>query len=278
MLAVVPQGGVWQPSRSGHGRVSVTRDDAGTLTAMFAGQVAGGPVEVDVKCSGEAARCRSSPPPSATPGPRPGLTAIAAFGARAAGSSSPSSSCPRPGPRACALPRPRPDGSSSSSTDPCAVLGGDHRGASGDRTRPRGEPFEDGPARRRLVPLDDRRPGRRQPRLPSAIVVVATPCPARSARSWARSGPWFAPASTTRSTFQPARRRGSSPTTRPPRRRRLRQRRRRPLGPIGPHLVAYATQVMLFTFPRDRVRHDFPRAERRAQTLGQAVGWRRSRR
>ena len=113
-----------------------------TMTAMFAGQVAGGPVEIDVQVL---RRGRSMSQLTATvhnPGAEAGLTAIAAFGAPAArvrvhraGHARRARSR-----RTCAASATRcPRASSSSSTaPPMAVLGARSRVPAGDRARPVG--------------------------------------------------------------------------------------------------------------------------------------------
>jgi acyl-CoA thioesterase len=82
-LAVVPQGGIVAAIavRAMQRELGVPEQSLRTLTAMFAGQVAGGPVEVEVTVL---RRGRSVSQLTATvrnPGAAAGLTAIAAFGA-----------------------------------------------------------------------------------------------------------------------------------------------------------------------------------------------------
>ncbi|MGZ4704695.1 MAG: acyl-CoA thioesterase domain-containing protein, partial [Acidimicrobiales bacterium] len=83
MLLVVPQGGV--AAALAARAMAATLDDSGqslrSLTAVFAGQVAVGPVEIDVTVL---RRGRSMSQLTATvrnPGAKAGLTAVAVFGA-----------------------------------------------------------------------------------------------------------------------------------------------------------------------------------------------------
>ena len=87
MLVVVPQGGI-VAAMAAKAMAQVLDDPAQrlrTITAVFAGQVAGGPVEIDVQVL---RRGRSMSQLQATvrnPGAEAGLTAIAAFGAQRRG-------------------------------------------------------------------------------------------------------------------------------------------------------------------------------------------------
>lgn len=86
-LAVVPQGGILAAiaTRAMERELDDPTQTLRTMTAMFAGQVAGGPVEIDVQLL---RRGRSMSQLTATvrnPGVDAGLTAIAAFGGRRRG-------------------------------------------------------------------------------------------------------------------------------------------------------------------------------------------------
>lgn len=256
-LAVVPQGGIIAAMavRAMERELGDPTQTLRTMTAMFAGQVAGGPVEIDVQLL---RRGRSMSQLTATvrnPGADAGLTAIAAFGGSRRGFEFTELVFPAvPGPEGLRSFRdPLPEGVDfefDRSPMPFWEEIIESRPAIG---RPPWEEFVDGPAEAAFwYRLDD------PPLLPDGmldpvapIVMCDTMPSSVGQKVGPAAGPWFAPSvDYTLHLFRPA----SSGWL-------LAHHKARHAGdgyasvelslwdPVGPHLVAYGTQVMLFSFP-----------------------------
>jgi acyl-CoA thioesterase len=258
MLLVVPQGGAVAvlAARAMAAELAVPEQTVRTFSAVFAGQVAAGPVEIDVTVL---RRGRSMSQLSATvrnPGRSAGLTAIAVFGEPRRGFEFTELVPPAvPGPEGLRSYRdPVPDGIDFEFARPPMALWEeiiDCRPAIG---RPPWEPFTDGPAeaaywyRVEDAPLLD--DGRMDP--VSAIVVCDTMPGAVAQKLPPDAGLWFGPsADFTIHVFTPARPGWL-----------LAHNRARHAGdgyasiemalwdPTDWSLVAYSTQVMFFAFDR----------------------------
>ena len=259
MLMVVPQGGI-VAAIAARAMATVLGDPAQslrTITAVFAGQVTGGPVEVEVQVL---RRGRSMSQLSATvrnPGAAAGLTAVAAFGAPRRGFAFTDLACPEVDPpeHLRGFRDPLPEG-----VDPEMVRRPmtfwdevlECRPAIG---RPPWEPFEDGPAECAYwYRLDD------PPTLPdgrldplAALVVCDTMPGAVGQKLGAQGEPWFGPSVDLTVHLLGEARPGWL----------LAHNRARfagdgyasvdmalwdPAAADGPALVAYATQLMFFAF------------------------------
>jgi acyl-CoA thioesterase len=260
-LAVVPQGGVVAAlaGRAMERALDLPAQTLRTMTVVFAGQVAGGPVEIDVQVL---RRGRSMSQLTATvrnPGAEAGLTAIAAFGAPRRGFEFTELAMPE-----VAAPEdlrgfrdPLPDGIDFEFDGPPwpfweEVVEG--RPAIG---RPPWEPFVDGPAEVANWYRLDHPPLRSDGRLDvaGAIVVCDTMPGPIGQKLGPDSGQWFAPSvDLTFHAFgaprpgwllahQRARHAGDGYAS-------VEVALWDPAGDDGPELVAYATQLMLFSFPR----------------------------
>jgi acyl-CoA thioesterase len=255
-LAVVPQGGLVAALavRGMERELDVAPQTLRTLTAMFAGQVAGGPVEIDVQVL---RRGRSMSQLSATvrnQGAEAGLTAIAAFGAPRRGFDFTELVMPDvAGPENVRGFRdPLPDGIDFEFDGPPLPFWEEIVEARPIIGRPPWEDFVEGPAESAIwYRLDD------PPRLPDGrldplgVVVVCDTMPSSVGQKLGPdSGRWFAPSvDYTLHLFQPARSEWL-----------LAHHKARYAGdgyasveaalwdPVGPTLVAYATQLMLFSF------------------------------
>ena len=259
MLVVVPQGGI-VAAIAARAMSEVLDDPTQTLrtiTAVFAGQVAGGPVEVDVQVL---RRGRSMSQLSATvrnPGAAAGLTAIAAFGAPRRGFAFTDLAYPDvAGPHDLRGYRdPLPEG-----VDPTLLRGSmafwdevvECRPAIG---RPPWEPFEDGPAECVYWYRFDDPPVLADGWLdPLAVLVACDTMPgAVGQKLGPQDDPWFGPSVDLTVHLLGDVRPGWL----------LAHNRARhagdgyasvdmalwdPLAPEGPTLVAYATQLMFFAF------------------------------
>jgi acyl-CoA thioesterase len=258
-LAVVPQGGVVAAiaARAMERALGVPDQTLRTMTAMFAGRVAGGAVEVDVRVL---RRGRSMSQLTATvhnPGADAGLTAVAAFGGPRRGFEFTELVMPDvPAPEDLRGFRdPVPDGVDFEFDGPPwpfweRVVEG--RPAIG---RPPWEPHVDGPAEvANWYRLDDP-PVRPDGRLDVAgAIVVCDTMPGPIGQKVGRdSGNWFAPSvDFTFHSFgsprpgwllahQRARHAGAGYAS-------VEAALWDPAGDDGPELVAYATQLMLFSF------------------------------
>jgi len=257
-LAVAPQGGVVAAIavRAMERVLGHPEQTLRTMTAMFAGQVAGGPVEVDVQVL---RRGRSMSQLTATvknPGIEAGLTAIAAFGAPRRGFDFTKLVFPDvPGPEGIPGFRdPLPEGVVFEWDRPPMPFWEEVIESRPVIGRPPWEPFEDGPAEVAYWYRLDRPPLRPDGCLDAAgpIVMCDTMPSSVGQKLGPDSGQWFAPSvDYTLHLFRPA-----QPGW------LLAHHKARHAGdgyasvelalwdPTGPHLVAYGTQVMLFTFPR----------------------------
>jgi len=256
LLAVVPQGGaVAAVAVRAMERVLGHREQTlRTITVMFAGQVAGGPVEVDVRVL---RRGRSMSQLSATvrnPGAEAGLTAIAAFGGPRRGFEFTELVMPTvpPAEEVRGFRDPLPDGIDFEfDGDPWPFWEQVVEGKPAIGTAP-WEPWEDGPAEVAYWYRLDDPPLREDGSLdPVGVVVMCDTMPGPVGQKVGRdSGDWFAPSiDFTLHLFRPA-----------PTGWVLAHQRARHAGdgyasvecalwdPTGPHLVAYATQMMLFSF------------------------------
>ena len=256
MLARVPQGGVVAAIAARAMATVLGQPDQTlrTLTAMFAGRVAGGPVEVDVHVL---RRGRSMSQLTATvrnPGVEAGLTAIAAFGAPRRGFEFTELVMPDlPGPEGLRSFRDGPpdDVDFEFDGDPWPFWARmiEARPA---LARAPWEPFEDGPAEAALWYRIDDPPIGDDGRVDVAgtIVLCDTMPSSVGQKVGPDAGDWFAPSvDYTLHVFRPA-----------PAGWLLAHHKARHAGdgyasvdlalwdPSGPHLVAYGTQVMLFTF------------------------------
>lgn len=255
-LAIVPQGGVVAAIavRAMERVLDHPDQTLRTLTAMFAGQVGGGPVEVDVTML---RRGRSMSQLTATvrnPGAAAGLTAIAAFGAPRRGFDFTELVMPEVlGPEGVRGFRdPPPEGVVFEFDRPPMPFWERVVEARPVIGRPPWEEFVDGPAEAAFwYRLDD------PPVHPDGTLDVAGPivmCDTMPSSVGQKLGPdagqWFAPSvDYTLHVFRPAR-----PGW------HLAHHKARHAGdgyasvelalwdPSGPHLVAYGTQVMLFSF------------------------------
>jgi len=255
-LALVPQGGVVAAVavRAMERVLDHPEQTLRTMTAMFAGQVAGGPVEVEVTVL---RRGRSMSQLTATvrnPGADAGLTAIAAFGAPRRGFDFTELGMPDvPGPDGQRSFRdPLPDGVEFEFDRPPMPFWEqviDSRPVIG---RAPWEPFEDGPAEAAFWYRIDDPPLRPDGTLDAAgpIVMCDTMPSSVGQKLGPDAGQWFAPSvDYTLHLFRAA-----------PPGWLLAHHQARHAGdgyasvelalwdPAGPHLVAYATQVMLFSF------------------------------
>ena len=257
-LAMAPQGGVVAAIavRAMERVLGHPEQTLRTMTALFAGVVGGGPVEVDVQVL---RRGRSMSQLSATvrnPGQEAGLTALAAFGGPRRGFDFTELAMPDvPGPDGLRSFRdPLPDGVVFEFDRPMMPF---WEGVIESRPvigRAPWEPFEDGPAEAAFwYRLDD------PPLTGGGLLDVAGPvvmCDTMPSSVGQKLGPdagqWFAPSvDYTLHVFRSARPGWF-----------LAHHRARHAGdgyasvdlalwdPSGPHLVAYGTQVMLFSFPR----------------------------
>ncbi len=261
MLAVVPQGGVVAAiaARAMERVLGQPEQRLRTMTAMFAGQVAGGPVEVDVQVL---RRGRSMSQLTATVrsiGAEAGLTAIAAFGATRPGFDFTELTFPDvPGPDAVRGFRdPLPEGVDfewdrgpmpfwEEVIESRPVIG-----------RAPWEPFEDGPAEAAFWYRLDHPPLAADGSLdPVGPIVLCDTMPSSVGQKLGPdAGPWFAPSvDYTLHLFRPAqpgwllahhkaRHAGDGYAS-------VDLALWDPSPATGPALVAYGTQVMLFSFPR----------------------------
>lgn len=255
-LAVLPQGGIVAAIavRAMARELAHPEQTLRTLTAMFAGQVRGGPVEVDVRVL---RRGRSMSQLTATvrnPGAEAGLTAVAAFGAPRRGFDFTELAMPHvPGPDGLRSFRdPLPDGVVFEFDRPIMPFWEHVLESRPVIGRAPWEPFEDGPAEAAFwYRLDD------PPRHSDGTLDVAGPivmCDTMPSSVGQKLGPdsgdWFAPSvDYTLHVYRPA-----------PPGWLLAHHTARHAGdgyasvdlrlwdPSGPHLVAYGTQVMLFSF------------------------------
>ena len=258
MLVVVPQGGAVAvlAARAMAAELAVPEQTLRTFSAVFAGQVAVGPVEIDVTVL---RRGRSMSQLTATvrnPGADAGLTAIAVFGEPRRGFAFTELEPPTcPGPRASGrTATPSPKGSSSSSPAHRCPCGRRSSTPARRAAGPPGSPSRTG--RRSSATGTASRTHRCSTTVAStrsAPSSSATPCPA----PWARSSTptracGSAPAPTSPSTSSaPPGPAGCSATTGPARPATATPRSRWPCGTRSDwSLVAYATQVMFFAFGR----------------------------
>lgn len=256
-LAVVPQGGAVAAvaNRAMELELGHSEQRLRTLTGMFAGQVAGGPVEVEVQVL---RRGRSMSQLTATvrnPGSEAGLTAIAAYGAPRRGFDFTELVMPDvPGPEGIRSFRdPLPDGVVFEFDRPMMPFWERVVQSRPVIGRAPWEPFEDGPAEAAFWYRLDH-----PPLAPDGALDVAAPivlCDTMPSSVGQKLGPdagqWFAPSvDYTLHVYRAA-----------PTGWLLAHHTARHAGdgyasvdlrlwdPAGPHLVAYATQVMLFSFP-----------------------------
>jgi acyl-CoA thioesterase len=257
-LAIVPQGGLVAALavRAMERELGDAAQSLRTMTAMFAGQVAGGPVEIDVQVL---RRGRSMSQLTATvrnPGADAGLTAIAAFGGSRRGFDFTELVMPDvPGPETVRGFRdPLPEGIEFEFDGPPwpfweQIIEG--RPVIG---RPPWEEFVDGPAESASwYRLDDPPMGPDGTLDPAGVAVMCDTMPGPVGQKLGPdSGNWFAPSvDYTLHLFQRTRSEWL-----------LAHQKARYAGdgyasveaalwdPAGPALVAYATQLMLFSFPR----------------------------
>jgi acyl-CoA thioesterase len=199
MLAVVPQGGI--AAALAVEAMADTLGDATqtprTLTAVFAGKVDAGPVEIDVQVL---RRGRSMSQLTATvrnPGQEAGLTAIAAFGAPRRGFSFTDLQMPAvDGPEGRRSFRdPLPDGVEFEFTRPPMPFWEEIVEARPVIGRPPWEPFEDGPAETASWYRIDDPPVLPDGTLhPAALIVVCDTMPgAVGQKLGPDAGPWFGP-------------------------------------------------------------------------------------
>lgn len=260
-LVTIPQGGIVAAvAARAMARVLGHPDQTlRTLTAMFAGQVAGGPVEVDVQVL---RRGRSMSQFTATvknPGAEAGLTAIAAFGAPRRGFDFTELTFPDvPGPEGIRSFRdPLPEGVEFEWEHPPMPFWEEVIESRPVIGRPPWEPFEDGPAEAAHWYRLDHPPLQADGCLDAVgPIVMCDTMPSSVGRKLGPdSGQWFAPSvDYTLHLFRPAR----------PGWLLAHHKARHagdgyasldlalwdPSPADGPALVAYATQVMLFSFGR----------------------------
>jgi acyl-CoA thioesterase len=256
-LAVVPQGGIIAAMavRAMERELGDPTQTLRTMTAMFAGQVAGGPVEIDVQLL---RRGRSMSQLTATvrnPGADAGLTAIAAFGGSRRGFEFTELVFPAvPGPEGLRSFRdPLPEGVDFEFDRPPMPFWEEIIESRPAIGRPPWEEFVDGPAEAAFWYRLDDPPLLPDGRLdPAAPIVMCDTMPSSVGQKVGPdAGPWFAPSvDYTLHLFRPA-----------PPDWLLAHHKARHAGdgyasvelslwdPVGPHLVAYGTQVMLFSFP-----------------------------
>ena len=258
-LAVVPQGGIVAAIavRAMEHLLGDPTQTLRTMTAMFAGQVAGGAVEVDVQLL---RRGRSMSQLTATvrnPGASAGLTAIAAFGAPRRGFDFTELEMPDvAGPEALRGFRdPLPEGVEFEFDGPPRPFWEEIVEGRPVIGRPPWEEFVDGPAEAASwYRIDDAPLGADGTLDPAGVVVLCDTMPSSVGQKLGpETGPWFAPSvDYTLHLFQPARSEWL-----------LTHQKARFAGdgyasvecalwdPAEgePTLVAYATQVMLFSFP-----------------------------
>jgi len=258
-LAVVPQGGILTAIavRAMERELGDPAQTLRTMTAMFAGQVAGGPVEIDVQLL---RRGRSMSQLTATvrnPGAEAGLTAIAAFGAPRRGFEFTELVFPEvPGPDGLRSFRdPLPDGVDFEFDRPPMPFWEEIIESRPVIGRAPWEEHVDGPAEAAFwYRLDDPPLGPGGVLDPAGPIVLCDTMPSSVGQKLGPdAGPWFAPSvDYTLHLFRPA-----SPGW------LLAHHKARHAGdgyasvelslwdpspPQGPALVAYGTQVMLFSF------------------------------
>jgi acyl-CoA thioesterase len=257
-LVVIPQGGIVAAlaARAMAAELDLPEQVLRSMSLVFAGQVAAGPVEIDVTML---RRGRSMSQLTATvrnPGEAAGLTAIAVFGAERRGFAFTELAFPEvEGPDALRGFRdPVPDGVDFEFTRPPMRFWDEIIEAKPAMGRPPWEPFEDGPAEMAYWYRLDRPPVRDDGTLdPVAAIVLCDSMPgAVGQKLGPDSGMWFGPsADFTIHLLGPARPGWL-----------LAHNRARHAGdgyasvemalwdPTGPTLVAYATQMMFFAFNR----------------------------
>ena len=257
-LAVAPQGGAVAALavRAMERALDHPDQTLRTMTAMFAGVVSCGPVEVDVQVL---RRGRSMSQLTATvrnPGQEAGLTALAAFGTPRRGFEFTELVMPDvPGPEGVRGFRdPLPEGVVFELDGPPRPFWDQVVEGRPVIGRAPWEPFVDGPAEAAIWYRLDDPPVRDEGTLDVAgpIVLCDTMPSSVGQKLGPETGDWFAPSvDYTLHLFRPA-----------PPGWLLAHHHARHAGdgyasvdlalwdPAGPHLVAYGTQVMLFTFPR----------------------------
>jgi acyl-CoA thioesterase len=260
-LMVAPQGGVVAAIAVRAMERALGRPDQAlrTMTAMFAGQVGCGPVEIDVQLLRGGRSVSQLVATVRNPGADAGLTALAAFGAPRRGFEFTELEMPVvDGPDGLRGFRdPLPDGVVFEFDGPPLPFWQEVIECRPAVGRPPWEPFVDGPAEIvNWYRLDDP-PTRRDGMLDiSGVIVVCDTMPGPVGQKLGPdSGRWFAPSvDFTFHAFRPAR----------PGWLLAHQRARHagdgyasveaalwdPAGDDGPELVAYSTQVMLFSFMR----------------------------
>jgi acyl-CoA thioesterase len=258
-LMVAPQGGVVAALavRAMERVLGHPEQTLRTLTAMFAGQVAGGPVEIDVQVLRRGRSMSQLTASVHNPGADAGLTAIAAFGAPRRGFEFTELVMPDvPGPDELRGFRdPLPDGVEFEFDGPPMAFWDQVLECRPAIGRAPWEPFEDGPAEAANWYRLDHPPTRPDGRMDVAGVIVmcdTMPGPVGQ-KLGPDSGRWFAPSvDFTFHSFRAAR----------PGWLLSHQRARHASdgyasvegalwdanGDDGPELIAYATQTMLFTF------------------------------
>jgi acyl-CoA thioesterase len=258
-LAVVPQGGIVAALavRAMERELGDPTQTLRTLTAMFAGRVAGGPVEIEVQLL---RRGRSMSQLTATvtnPGAEAGLTAVAAFGAPRRGFEFTELVFPDvPGPEGLRSFRdPLPDGVVFEFDRPPMPFWEEIIEARPVIGRAPWEEFVDGPAEAAFWYRLDDPPVRHDGVLDAAgpIVLCDTMPSSVGQKLGPDSGQWFAPSvDYTLHLFRPpapgwllahhkARHAGDGYAS-------VELALWDPSPPTGPALVAYGTQVMLFSF------------------------------
>jgi len=254
-LVEVPQGGIVAAIAARTMAVALDRPEQRlrSLTAVFAGKVAGGPVEIDV---GILRRGRSMSQLTATvrnPGSSAGLTAVAVFGTARKGFEFTELAMPTvPGPDGLPSFRdPVPDGVDFEFSSPPMPFWDEIIEARPVFGRPPWEPHEEGPAQNVLWYRIDDPPLMDDGRLdPLATLVVCDTMPSAVTQKVGPEEGWFGPsADFTIHLLNPAR---------PGWLVAHNQARYAGDGyasvdlalwdPTGPTLVAYATQMMFFAF------------------------------
>jgi acyl-CoA thioesterase len=257
-LAIVPQGGIVAAvaSRAMARELDHPEQTLRTMTSMFAGQVACGPVEVDVQVLRRGRSMSQLTASVRNVGAEAGLTAIAAFGAPRRGFEFTDLAMPDvPGPDGVLSFRdPPPDGIEFEFSRPNMPFWDSVLQSRPVIGRAPWEEFEDGPAEAAFWYRIDHPPiGADGVVDPSAVIVMCDTMPSSVGQKLGpEAGQWFAPSvDYTLHLFRP-----------PPADWALAHLRARHAGdgyasvelalwdPAGPHLVAYATQVMLFAFGR----------------------------
>jgi hypothetical protein len=254
-LAAIPQGGIVAAigARAMALMLDVPDQSLRSLSVVFAGKVAGGPVDVDVDVL---RRGRSMSQLTATvrnPGATSGLTAVAVFGSKRRGFEFTDLAFPEvPGPDGLRSFRdPVPDGVDFEFPRPPLPFWEEIIETRPAVGRPPWEPFEDGPAevvfwyRVDDPPVDD--DGRLDP---LATIVVCDTMPNAVAQKIGPDRDWFGPSADLTIHLLDRARPGWL----------LGHNRARHAGdgyasvemalwdPVGPSLVAYATQMMFFAF------------------------------